>query len=606
LHVFGDCKYRAYDWPNPFSQHAVRGVVLYWFKGEKRCLMSDDRGESDVTNRDGSDSADPIVEQLGIREHEHYRSLVEHNPHPMAVHSEGVIVYVNRAGVTEIGAPALDDLVGRYITDFVHPDTIPGMLDRLASLQNEGDYTEAVEARMLHFDGTPVDTEIVSVFTKWRGEPAYQVIFRDLTEAKAAAKAIRHQVALVATVSDAIIATDHDWIVVSWNPAASTIYGLAEDDAIGLPVGEVIGTPINLKRLAGRPAESAIHFAADGSTRMIRVAVSEMESGYVLICSDNTAQIEAETKFTSVVNSLEEGVMVINRDGVVESANPAAKRLFQTEERRLAGTIESLVILNADNVEIQPEQWPSQVVATTHKPVIGEVIGVDRIDGTRMWFSCNAMVLNPNDPDNSSVVVTVTDITESRATAARLAYAADHDMMTDLPNRAYVLRRLTKMLAQRARSAGSDDIDVVMYIDLDKLKNVNDSHGHRAGDRALIAVSRRLRAALPAPHFVGRVGGDEFIAVLMGVEEEDMEDISDDIHLLLLDPIEINGEEFRMRTSVGIVRIRDGETRSAQDIIGDADSAMYQAKLRGGGFTVEHKDTDPSTDIAPVAIKLVR
>jgi diguanylate cyclase (GGDEF)-like protein/PAS domain S-box-containing protein len=606
LHVFGDCKYRAYDWPNPFSQHAVRGVVLYWFKGEKRCLMSDDRGESDVTNRDGSDSADPIVEQLGIREHEHYRSLVEHNPHPMAVHSEGVIVYVNRAGVTEIGAPALDDLVGRYITDFVHPDTIPGMLDRLASLQNEGDYTEAVEARMLHFDGTPVDTEIVSVLTKWRGEPAYQVIFRDLTEAKAAAKAIRHQVALVATVSDAIIATDHDWIVVSWNPAASTIYGLAEDDAIGLPVGEVIGTPINLKRLAGRPAESAIHFAADGSTRMIRVAVSEMESGYVLICSDNTAQIEAETKFTSVVNSLEEGVMVINRDGVVESANPAAKRLFETEERRVAGTIENLVILNADNVVILPEQWPSQVVATTHKPVIGEVIGVDRIDGTRMWFSCNAMVLNPNDPDNSSVVVTVTDITESRATAARLEYAADHDMMTDLPNRAYVLRRLTKMLAQRERSAGSDDIDVVMYIDLDKLKNVNDSHGHRAGDRALIAVSRRLRAALPAPHFVGRVGGDEFIAVLMGVEEEDMEDISDDIHLLLLDPIEINGEEFRMRTSVGIVRIRDGETRSAQDIIGDADSAMYQAKLRGGGFTVEHKDTDPSTDIAPVAIKLVR
>jgi diguanylate cyclase (GGDEF)-like protein/PAS domain S-box-containing protein len=569
--------------------------------------MSDDRGESDVNNREGSKSDDPIIEDLALREHEYYRSLVEHNPNPMAVHADGVIVYVNRSGVKEIGAPSPDDLVGKYITDFVHPDTIPGMLDRLASLHNEGDYTEAVEAKMFHFDGSPVDVEIVSVMTKWRGAPAYQVIFRDLTQTKAAAKAIRHQVALVATVSDAIIATDRDGVVVSWNPAANTIYGLTEDEAIGCPVAQVIGAPMNLKRLAGKPAESAVHYAADRSARMIRVAVSEMEGGYVLICSDNTAQIEAETKFTSVVNSLEEGVLVINQYGIVESANPAAKRMFETEDRRIAGTmIDKLTIVDVNNVAIRPEQWPSRIVATTHKPVIGTVIGVDQIDGARMWLSCNALVLNPNDPDNSSVVVSLTDVTESRAKAARLEYAADHDMMTDLPNRSYVLRRLSAMLERRAHSVDSDDIDVVMYIDLDKLKTVNDSHGHRAGDRALIAVSRRLRAALPAPHFVGRVGGDEFIAVLMGVDEEDMEDISDDIHLLLLDPIEINGQEFRMRTSVGIVRIRAGEARSAQDIIADADMAMYQAKLRGGGFTVEHKQATTGREITPAAIRLVR
>ena len=105
---------------------------------------------------------------------------------------------------------------------------------------------------------------------------------------------------------------------------------------------------------------------------------------------------------------------------------------------------------------------------------------------------------------------------------------------------------------------------------------------------------------------MGRVGGDEFVAVLIGADEEDMEDISDDIHLLLLDPIEINGEEFRMRTSVGIVRIRDGEKRTAQDIISDADTAMYQAKLRGGGHTVEHDKAHPSREFTPAAIKLVR
>jgi diguanylate cyclase (GGDEF)-like protein/PAS domain S-box-containing protein len=567
--------------------------------------MSDENNA--VQDETSFSSVDDVSEQLAVREHEHYRSLVEHNPHPMAVHSGGVIVYVNRAAIKEIGAGSLDDLVGRSITDFVHSGSIPDMVDRLMSLAAEGDFTDAAEAQMVRFDGSIIDMEIVSVLTKWRGEPAYQVIFRDLTATKAAAEAIRHQVALVATVSDAIVATDPAGVVVSWNPAAVAIYGFTANEAVGCPVAEVLGAPVDLRRRVGKPAESVVHHAKDGTARMMRIAVSEMDSGYVVVCSDNTAQIEAETKFTSVVNSLEEGVLVISRDGTIESANPAARRMFQSQERRTSSTsAEWAPIFDADGNPIPFDRWPSQRVTAGHTPVIGEIIGFDRIDGERVWLCCNVFVLNSNDPEHSAVVASFTDVTQSRAKAARLEYAADHDMMTDLPNRAYVLRRLATMLEKRGQHTDSGDIDVVMYIDLDKLKHVNDSHGHRSGDRALIAVSRRLRAALPAPHFVGRVGGDEFVAVLIGVQEEDMEDISDDIHLLLLDPIEINGQEFRMRTSVGIVRIRDGETRTAQDIIADADAAMYQAKLRGGGHTVEHDASLVSREMPPTTIRLVR
>ncbi|WP_197037760.1 MULTISPECIES: diguanylate cyclase [Actinomycetes] len=567
--------------------------------------MSDNN--TDVSTGQAIVAVEDASEQRALREHEHYQSLVEHNPHPIAVHSGGVIVYVNRAAIVEIGATRLDDLVGCPITDVMHPDSIREITTKLVSLTTDGDFTDAVEVRMVRFDGSVIDMEIVSVLTKWRGALAYQVIFRDLTATKAAEQAIRHQVALVATVSDAIIATDAAGKVVSWNPAAQAIYGSTAVEAIGCPVAEVLGAPVNLRRRVGKPAESVVHYAKDGAPRMMRLAVSEMDGGYVVVCSDNTAQIEAETKFTSVVNSLQEGVLLISQDGVIESANPAARRMFESEQRRAVGSsAERITIVDLNGIPIPPQNWPSQVVAATHEPVIDVVIGFDRLDGSRVWLSCNGFVLSPNDPDHSSVVISFTDVTESRARAARLEYAADHDMMTDLPNRSYVLRRLTTMLENRAAQQDSGDIDVVMYIDLDKLKNVNDSHGHRAGDRALIAVSRRLRAALSAPHFVGRVGGDEFVAVLIGVDEEDMEDISDDIHLLLLDPIEINGEEFRMRTSVGIVRIRDGENRTAQDIISDADTAMYQAKLRGGGHTVEHDKAHPSREFTPAAIKLVR
>ena len=140
---------------------------------------------------DGRQMQADVVEQR-------YRRLVDHSPDAICVHERGRVVYVNAAGVRWIGAQSGAELVGHPITEFVHPDSVPAMLARIASLRLEGDTSAPSEAVMLRFDGTTLDVEAVSVLTVWEGRPAYQVIFRDLSARKAAEAALRCQAALAA------------------------------------------------------------------------------------------------------------------------------------------------------------------------------------------------------------------------------------------------------------------------------------------------------------------------------------------------------------------------------------------------------------------------
>lgn len=208
----------------------------------------------------------------------------------MCVHAEGRVVYVNPAGVRGIGAPNAADIVGRMITDFVHPDSIAPMLDRIAALHQEGDSSSPAEAVMLRLDGSPVDAEVVSVLTKWDGKTAYQVIFRDLTMLKAAEATLRYQAALVRHATDAIIATTLTGAVSSWNRAAETIYQRPASLALTRPISEAVGAVVDPAAIvANGGIEHATHHAADGSTLHVRIAAAAMDNGYVFVCSDHTA-----------------------------------------------------------------------------------------------------------------------------------------------------------------------------------------------------------------------------------------------------------------------------------------------------------------------------
>jgi diguanylate cyclase (GGDEF)-like protein/PAS domain S-box-containing protein len=510
-----------------------------------------------------------------------YRLLVDLTPDAIVVHEAGRVVYANPATLRFVGAASAADVIGRPIVDFVHSDTVPDMLQRIADLGEPGATSEPAEAVLLRFDGGTVDVESVSVRTTWEGRPAFQVIMRDVTGQKAAAAALRYQAALVAHVSDALVATTAADVVTSWNPSAETVYGHAAADALGRPITELVGAPLDPAAVldAGGVLQ-AVHRRSDGEALAVRVSVARMDDGYVLICADETARRRAEQHFTTVVASIEEGVIVIGATGQVESINPAAERILGVGEEETLGAPSALAELYDENgARIPLSRYPTVYTRTTGQPRNGLIVCSVRPDGSRVWLAMSCRALNPDGELPAAVVVSMTDITERRMIEGRREYEATHDALTGLFNRTVAIERLSP--AERAKRPGST---AVLFIDVDKFKTINDSLGHGVGDKVLQIIGARLRGSTRRGDTVGRLGGDEFVVIANDVSgPAEAKGLAEHIRETLNQPVAVDGRSLHIDASVGIVIAGQDETRAGEDLLQDADLAMYQAKTQGRG-----------------------
>ena len=159
---------------------------------------------------------------------------------------------------------------------------------------------------------------------------------------------------------------------------------------------------------------------------------------------------------------------------------------------------------------------------------------------------------------------------------ARLQHQATHDALTDLPNRALLLDRLTRALSERENACSA-----VMFVDLDRFKDINDSAGHSVGDEVLIAVARRLVEATRPADTVCRLGGDEFVVLserITGGEPEALA-LARRLQKSLSEPIEVCGRRFSTTASIGLAVARAGD--DPEMLLSQADGAMYAAKRNG-------------------------
>lgn len=510
-----------------------------------------------------------------------YLKLLEHSPDPMCVHADGRVVYVNPAGVRGIGAHSAADIVGRMITDFVHSDSIAPMLTRIAALQREGDSSSPAEAVMLRLDGSPVDAEVVSVLTNWDGKTAYQVIFRDLTMVKAAEATLRYQAALVRHATDAIIATTLTGAVSSWNRAAETIYQRPASLALTLPISEAVGAVVDPAAIvANGGIEHATHRAADGTALHVRIAAAAMDNGYVFVCSDHTALRRAERRFHTVVNALEEGVVVLDRSGRPEWLNPAACRILGVPPDATLVDPDSLALdtrlFDRTGKPLTAGHRTVEQFLAAHPVIRNQIVGFDRPDGQRRWLVASCRPLDEDGPGGATILASFTDITDQHNNHLSLNHQARHDSLTGLPNRAYVEARIT-----RALEVASPALAAVLFIDLDNVKTINDGFGHQAGDAVIRAAAHRLRSTMRAEDFVARIGGDEFVALVFGHSDRAaLDHLTQRLHTALATPLDVGGNECRVTASIGVVEVRKSPSRTAAEILRDADIAMYKAKAR--------------------------
>ena len=207
----------------------------------------------------------------------------------------------------------------------------------------------------------------------------------------------------------------------------------------------------------------------------------------------------------------------------------------------------------------------------------GSYILVSR-DGEETAIEHSASPMHDQEGRIVGAVVVFRDVVVSRERSKQMLHLAEHDALTDLPNRLLFNDRLARSIAlarRHERKLG------VLFVDCDRFKEVNDTLGHEAGDELLRSVSRRLRSSVRESDTVSRHGGDEFLVLLSEVEHtSDARSIAEKIVGAIAAPHDLNGNEVALTISVGIsVYPEDGE--DAQTLIRRADAAMYQAKTSG-------------------------
>ncbi|MDZ7753937.1 MAG: EAL domain-containing protein [Gammaproteobacteria bacterium] len=305
-----------------------------------------------------------------------------------------------------------------------------------------------------------------------------------------------------------------------------------------------------------------------GGTRAIAWNIRPMErarsgdaSGLLASGIDVTREYEFEQQlrlsrehFDSLVQKNRTGILIVNRAGDIHFANPAAKRLLGHPTSDLEGT----------NLGTPPlgDQQEMEIIRADGRNGIAEM----SVSETE-WRGERAFL------------VMLHDITERKEAEARIQHMAFHDALTGLPNRTLFNDRLRQAIS-RARRTGKRA--AVMFMDLDRFKDVNDTLGHEVGDELLKAVAQRLPRCVRASDTVARMGGDEFTVLLEGIDVmEQATLIADKVHSCLGESLTIHGHRLTPAPSIGI-SLYPESGGDAETLLRRADSAMYHAKRHKG------------------------
>ncbi|EGJ11212.1 diguanylate cyclase/phosphodiesterase [Rubrivivax benzoatilyticus JA2 = ATCC BAA-35] len=288
-----------------------------------------------------------------------------------------------------------------------------------------------------------------------------------------------------------------------------------------------------------------------------------------------------------VVSRTDNVVVVTDPGGRIEWVNDAFTRITgwsadEVRGRAVDGALHSPRNASADVA-------PFHEALRSQRPARFEVL-TRRKHGGEVWFAIDMQPLFDEDSSHRGFVSLATDVTARRELGERLRLAASTDALTGLPNRAAAIQRLERAIDHARRNPGYGF--ALLFMDFDRFKQINDTLGHSEGDELLKQMARRIELALRpgdavaragGEHTAARLGGDEFIVVLDGVcRVEDARAITDRLLRDLAEPYTINGRWVQSSVSIGVVVAAAGaESRTPDDLLRDADTAMYEAKRAG-------------------------
>ena len=375
----------------------------------------------------------------------------------------------------------------------------------------------------------------------------------------------------------------------------------------GKPMGDVLGEHVaktvrpllsELLRNAGGDgtvaAEESLALTcvgADGGKRHIHASMAlrmdaENRWGALLLLTDVTAVNAAEAALGEeraraqvILGAIGDSVIATDAAGRITYMNPVAETMTEWEANDALGrSIESVMPLVSHD-ELAPLQNPVHIALRQQRKVgmALDTVLVTR-SGNRVNVEDSASPIKDAEGQISGAVIVFHDVSEARAMAIKMTHLAQHDQLTDLPNRLLLADRISQ--AMRSATAGHASL-ALMILDLDHFKFVNDAHGHPVGDLILRTVADRLTAVFSADATVSRQGGDEFMILLPEIHSPEQARL---MALAAIDAVSstilIEGTDFHIGCSVGISVYPD-DALTREDLMRHADSALYRAKSDG-------------------------
>ncbi|MFF9022639.1 putative bifunctional diguanylate cyclase/phosphodiesterase [Streptomyces eurythermus] len=305
---------------------------------------------------------------------------------------------------------------------------------------------------------------------------------------------------------------------------------------------------------------------------------------------------QKENHFRSLVQGSSDVIMIAAPNGVLRYVSPAAAGVYGRPAEELVGTELAALIHPEDLGRVvhevrrflaaNPVEEPTTRIECRFRSGDGGTSRSSEAESGGGWLNVESTV----NRHHGGLIFNSRDVTERVRLQAQLQHNAEHDPLTDLPNRALFTRRVQQALAGRRSTDRGAALrgTAVLFIDLDGFKAVNDTIGHQAGDELLIQAARRLQEAVRQGDTASRLGGDEFAALIVGdgtrdraARERNILELADRLRVTLSQPYVIDGNDVRVAASIGVAFAEPG--LGAGELLRNADLAMYRAKSAGKG-----------------------